>query len=82
MPSAHGFFFVKNKWISSTNSTNKRSQHFRTISRDMYLCKLTSALQDQTANDPLAQPVNVCNNIEHGYGFFGGYSRVIIGLRK
>lgn len=46
----------------------------RTLSEDYYKYQLTSALQQNTSGDPFAQPVNVHNNIENGFGIFAGYS--------
>jgi hypothetical protein len=46
----------------------------RSISEDYYKYKITSELQNNTSGDPFAQPVNVYNNIENGFGIFGGYS--------
>jgi hypothetical protein len=61
---------------------NKLFLSFRTISEDLYHYKLTSGLQDQTADDPFAQPVNVYNNINHGYGIFAGYSERVYELES
>lgn len=48
--------------------------HFKTLSRDLYLYKITSELQQQVSDDPFAQPVKVYNNVQNGFGIFGGYS--------
>jgi len=47
----------------------------RTVSEDLYKYKTTSQLQGNTSGDPFAQPVNVYNNIENGFGVFAGYSQ-------
>jgi hypothetical protein len=46
----------------------------RTLSEDYYKYVLTSSLQRNTSGDPFAQPVNVHNNIQNGFGIFAGYS--------
>jgi hypothetical protein len=45
------------------------------ISEEYYNYKQTLQLQSDTRDNPFAQPVNVFNNIEGGFGFFGGYVR-------
>src|SRR5436190_19870299 len=47
----------------------------RSVSEDYYKYKTTSQLQSNTAGDPFAQPVNVYNNIENGFGIFAGYNQ-------
>jgi hypothetical protein len=49
----------------------------RTLTEDYYNYKATSQLQFDTDGDPLAQPVNVFNNINNGFGIFAGYSQSI-----
>jgi hypothetical protein len=49
----------------------------RTLSEDYYKYKTTEQLQENTSGDPFAQPVNVYNNIENGFGIFAGYSQSI-----
>lgn len=46
----------------------------KTLSEDGYNYLRTARLQDDTSGDPLAQPVNVYNNIQNGFGIFAGYS--------
>jgi hypothetical protein len=46
----------------------------KTLSEDAYNYIRTSRLQDMTSGDPFAQPVNVYNNIQNGFGIFAGYS--------
>lgn len=46
-----------------------------TVSEDYYNYKVTTQLQDNVSGDPFAQPVNVYNNINNGFGIFAGYSR-------
>jgi hypothetical protein len=48
-----------------------------TVSEDYYKYKTTAQLQHNTSGDPFAQPVNVFNNIEHGFGIFAGYSQSV-----
>jgi hypothetical protein len=44
------------------------------LSQDYYDYKQTGNLQQETTGDPFAQPVNVYNNIQGGFGIFAGYS--------
>jgi hypothetical protein len=46
----------------------------RTVSEDFYKYKSTTLVQEETADNPFAQPVNVYKNIENGFGIFAGYS--------
>ncbi len=46
----------------------------RTLSEDGYNYLRTARLQENTSGDPFAQPVNVYNNIQNGFGIFAGYS--------
>lgn len=46
----------------------------RSVSRDYYLYKKTKLLQLEAEKNPFAQPVQVYNNIENGFGLFAGYS--------
>ena len=46
----------------------------RTVSEDGYNYVRTARLQEMTSGDPFAQPVNVYNNIQNGFGIFAGYS--------
>lgn len=46
----------------------------RTVSEDYYNYVNTSSLQKNTSGDPFAQPVNIYNNIQNGFGVFAGYS--------
>lgn len=46
----------------------------RSLSKDYYQYKHTVALQDAVSSDPFAEPVQIYNNIENGYGIFGGYN--------
>ncbi len=49
--------------------------YLRTISKDLYWYLKTSTLQRDTRDDPFSQPVKVENNIENGYGIFGGVTQ-------
>ncbi len=46
----------------------------RSLSEDAYNYLKTSHLNDENSGDPFAQPINVYNNIENGFGIFAGYS--------
>lgn len=46
----------------------------KTLSEDYYNYVNTSSLQKNTSGDPFAQPVNIYNNIQNGFGVFAGYS--------
>lgn len=46
----------------------------RTLSEAGYNYLKSRRLQDDTSGDPFAQPVNVYNNVQHGFGIFAGYS--------
>lgn len=46
----------------------------RSVSKQYYDYMITSELHLDVKNNPLAQPVNVLNNIENGFGIFAGYS--------
>lgn len=45
-----------------------------TINRDIYNYIISYNLNDQTGDDPFAQPVQVYTNIENGLGLFSGYT--------
>jgi hypothetical protein len=49
----------------------------RTISADLYDYEVTSSLQQNINDDPLAQPINVYSNIKNGFGIFAGYSSAV-----
>jgi hypothetical protein len=49
----------------------------KTLSEDGYNYLRTAVLQKSTSGDPFAQPVNVYNNIQNGFGIFAGYSASI-----
>ena len=49
--------------------------YLRTLSKDDYQYKTTAQLQNNTSGNPFAQPVNVYNNIENGFGIFAGFSQ-------
>lgn len=54
----------------------------RTLSEDGYNYLRTLRLQDMTSGDPFAQPVNVYNNIQNGFGIFAGYSASVYTRNK
>lgn len=45
------------------------------ISEPLFNYQTTAALQNNLEGDPFAEPVPVFNNVENGYGVFGGYSQ-------
>jgi hypothetical protein len=45
----------------------------RKTGMDYYNYQVTKELQYSTSGNPFAQPVNVFNNISHGFGIFAGY---------
>jgi hypothetical protein len=50
----------------------------QTLSKEAYDYLITSELQRNTTDDPFAQPVNVFNNIEGGFGIFAGYNQTTL----
>lgn len=62
--------------LPSHNFENDKKIIFclRSVSRDYYLFKKTKLLQFKAEGNPFSQPVQVYNNIENGFGLFGGYS--------
>jgi hypothetical protein len=50
----------------------------RTLSEDYFKYASTTQLQNRTTGDPFAQPTNVYNNIDNGYGIFAGYGESIV----
>jgi hypothetical protein len=49
----------------------------RHLTREYYEYLRSYATQVNTRNDPYAQPINVPNNIQNGFGIFGGYTKTI-----
>ncbi len=47
---------------------------FRHINEDYFEYERTTGLQRWVDDDPFAEPVPVYNNIENGYGIFGGFT--------
>ena len=60
-----------------TRSEFMKIFYLKTISEDLYKYEMTFGLQDQNSGNPFAQPVNVYNNINNGYGIFAGYSTAV-----
>ena len=67
--------------VISFKTTGSNMQYFqniivtlRTLSEDYYNYKITGSLQQNTSDNPFAQPVNVHDNIDDGFGIFAGYS--------
>jgi hypothetical protein len=56
--------------------------HLTTLSKDLYHFQTTLNLQESASGDPLATPVNVFNNVQKGYGIFGGYGESIYIYKK
>jgi hypothetical protein len=44
----------------------------RTLSKGYYLYKTSKQLQQNTNNDPFAQPVPIYSNVQNGFGIFAG----------
>lgn len=61
-----------------TSFSNNVTIKLRSLSGDYYNYLTTSQLQRHTSGDPFAQPVNVYNNIENGFGIFAGYSEFVV----
>ncbi len=53
---------------------------FRQLNEDYFEYERTTALQRWVDDDPFAEPVPVYNNIENGYGIFGGYSQKSVSI--
>jgi hypothetical protein len=47
----------------------------RSLSSAYYNYRVTYNLQQETKGDPFAQPVQVFNNIQNGYGIFAAFSQ-------
>jgi hypothetical protein len=52
----------------------------RSVSEEYFNYKATKGLQNNTSGDPFAQPVNVFNNINNGFGIFAGYSQSVFSM--
>ncbi len=82
------FFNGKNYTLAL--STFAYSQHygssyrivFKNVSKSYYEYKSTLDLQRSVSGDPFAQPVLVFNNIQNGFGIFGGYNQSVWVLSK
>lgn len=48
--------------------------HVKTIDRARYLYYRSKELQYMNEGNPFAEPANVFNNVENGYGIFGSYN--------
>lgn len=59
------------------NDTLELTFYLRTLSKDYYQYQVTAQIQERTSNDPFAEPVSVYNNIEQGFGIFGGASQSV-----
>lgn len=67
----------QNYWGGGPQAKLKYFVYFRSLSEDYYKYKVTSMLQEFTSGDPFAQPVNVYDNIQNGFGIFAGYSQTV-----
>lgn len=47
---------------------------FGSMSKELYEYEISRTLQNNSSNNPFSQPVQVNNNIENGFGVFGGVS--------
>jgi hypothetical protein len=63
--------------INASERTNviKAEVILNTLSKEFYLYKTTKARQAFAENDPFAQPVQVYNNVQNGFGIFIGFSQ-------
>jgi|GEM_PF-458257 len=61
----------------SLENTASYTIALRTLTKDYYQYRFTVGLQEEASGDPFAQPVNVRNNIENGFGVFGAYSQSV-----
>jgi Domain of unknown function (DUF4249) len=52
------------------------------ITEPYYQYMTTSKLQANSGGDPFAQPVQVYNNVQNGFGIFAGYSQSVVELVK
>jgi len=66
---------VKMLQYGNGNDYGKIRVNVETLSREAYDYFITSQLQYNTSDDPLAQPVKVFNNVEGGFGIFAGYNQ-------
>ncbi len=57
-----------------SNDTNLLYINFYSISKDMFLYLVSLDAQMQSNDSPFSEPVMIYNNIENGYGVFGGFS--------
>lgn len=59
---------------SSKSDTTKYRLKVNKLSKDYYHYYISRELQEYTGDSPFAEPVPVYNNVQNGYGIFGGYS--------
>ncbi|MBL0740564.1 DUF4249 domain-containing protein [Chryseolinea lacunae] len=50
----------------------------KSIGEEYYQYRVTYNLQLESKDDPFAQPVQIYNNIQNGYGIFAGYSQSVV----
>lgn len=58
--------------------TSKVSITLGSQNKERYFYRESRNLQNQTENNPFAEPVTVYNNVEGGFGIFAGYSSNIV----
>ncbi len=56
--------------------------YINNTSKSYYLHELSTLLKKWNTDDPFAQPVTVFNNIENGFGIFGGYNTAVYKVEK
>jgi hypothetical protein len=68
---------LESLYFRNENDTTTLMLSLRTLSEAYYRYQVSSHIQERTANDPFAQPASVYNNIENGFGIFGGVSQSV-----
>lgn len=61
-------------YFNSQPDENRYVIVLRTINEEQYLYFSSVELQNETSGNPFAEPAQVYNNIENGFGIFVGYS--------
>lgn len=56
---------------------NFYSVTLKNLTKEHYDYLKTSYLQNSTRNDPFAQPIQVVNNINNGFGIFAGFTQTV-----
>ena len=63
------------------NDTNMVYIYLNSVSKDFYLYVKSYSMNVNNRNDPFAEPVQVYENINNGYGIFAGYSSYVDSLK-